>query len=270
MKQRSFPFRIPDRVLLEILTKIHGYIKESPSIQDWFYSVMLLLDTHCEVHFGDLVTTMPLTNGNASNIRVISYKKGEIAYHTAFPNSFLTQAFNSCTGKKTFELTEIQIEKCLTDYDLPYCPVVIPLGYCEYHFGVFAAGSYNDKAIIMRNRRLFEILGTEMSLFLLIRYMDQMVSSLLFGNGKGEGDTLGFEDLLTFKFKQLVDKIDPEVGGNILGEIVSLVQRILIRLALEKTGHKLGNSAMLLGINRNTLRKKIKILGLEHNDSTAS
>ncbi|MBW1659499.1 MAG: Fis family transcriptional regulator [Deltaproteobacteria bacterium] len=78
---------------------------------------------------------------------------------------------------------------------------------------------------------------------------------------------MSFEHLLTFKFKYLIDRIDPEAGGNIMGDVITLVEKILIQLALEKTGHKLGQSAALLGINRNTLRKKIQVLGLETKDS---
>lgn len=267
MKQRSFPFQIPDRDLLEILTKIHSYHNEASSIQDWFYSVMLLLDTHGEVHFGDLVTTVPSINGNEANVTVISYDKGQVYHHTTFPNDFLAYAFRRCSNKKSSELTEIQIDKSMSGYRLPYCPVVVSLGCSEYNLGVFAAGSYNDRAIITHNKRLFEILGMEMSLFLMIKYLDQVVSRLLFERNKGK-DPLSFENLLAFKFKQLMDKIDPEAGGNILGDIVALVERILIQLALEKTGNKLGHSAVLLGINRNTLRKKMKYLGIDAGDSS--
>ncbi len=266
MKQRAFPFQIPDSVLLEILTKIKDFHKEATSVQEWFYSVMLLLDSQGEVHFGDLVMSLPNANGHPADISVISYKKGEITYHADFPNTFLAHAYKRCAGKKAPELTEIQVDECMTDCNLPYCPVVVPLGCCDYHFGVFAAGSYHDKAIVIRNSRLFELLGTEMSLYLMVRHMDNMVSRLLFESGNGNGDSLSFENLLTFKFRQLMEKIDPESGGNILGDIVTLVERVLIRLALEKTDHKLGHSAMLLGISRNTLRKKIQLLGIESGD----
>ncbi len=263
--QRAFPFRIPDSLLLEILAKIKNFHMEFPSVREWFYAAMRLLDNRCEVHFADLVTLRPSRNGCSTNLSIFSYQKGELTQYADFPNSFIAHAYKCCTGKKTPELTKIQLEAGVGDPDIPYCPVVVPLGCCDYHFGVFAAGSYHDRDIVERNSRLFEMLGMEMSLFLLIRHMDDMVSQLLFQNvsGNGECNPLGFEALLTYKFKQLMDKIDPEIGGNLLGEIITLVERVLIQLSLEKTGHKLGQSAALLGINRNTLRKKIKSLGIE-------
>ncbi len=263
--QKAFPFQIPDSALLEILSKIKSLHAQVSTVQEWFYAVMLLLDRQAQVHFGDLVTHSPGRNGCPTGLSVISYQKGEISHHQQFPNKFIAHAYQCCMGKKVPELTEIQIEPCRLDCDLPYCPVVIPLGCCDYHFGVLAAGSYHDKSIVRRNRRLFEILGMELSLFLLVRHMDEMVSQFLFKNegGTGSQDPLSFESLLTYKFKQLIDKIEPDASGNILGDVITLVEKILIKLALEKTGHRLGHSADLLGINRNTLRKKIQLLGIE-------
>jgi len=264
LRQRAFPFRLPDNVLLEIIEKIHELNLKKPGLQEWFYSVMCLLDERAAVHFGDLVATFPSSNGNPQRLEIVSYKEGEVTNHSDFPNAFVAYAYQSCTGRKSPELMEIEAERCPVDSGLPYCPVVVPLGCQEYHFGIFAAGSYDDRAIIMRNSRLFQMLGMEMSRFLFATHMTQVVSRVLFEQNE---DPMSFEHLLTFKFKYLIDRIDPEAGGNIMGDVITLVEKILIQLALEKTGHKLGQSAALLGINRNTLRKKIQVLGLETKDS---
>ena len=108
------------------------------------------------------------------------------------------------------------------------------------------------------------MLGLEMSRYLYATHMNRVISRVLFEQCE---DAMSFEDLLMFKFRQLMDKIDPETGGNIMGDIITLVEKILIQLALEKTGRKLGHSAALLGINRNTLRKKIQILGIQTEDT---
>ncbi len=265
MRQRAFPFQIPDSVLLEILGKIHEFNHKNPELHEWFYSVMLLLDEHADVHFGDLVVALPSANGNgnSSGLEFVSYKEGDITRYDNFPNPFVAHAYQRCTNKKYPELMEISMDQCPQVPDLPYSPAVVPLGCYEYHLGVFAAGSYNDRALVMRNRRFFKILGIEISRFLFARHMNRMVSSVLFEH---EEDSLSFENLLTFKFKQLLEKIDPETGGNIMGDVTTLVEKILIQLALEKTGHKVGHAASLLGINRNTLRKKIRAFDIKMED----
>ena len=269
MKQRAFPFQIPDSALLDILEEIKKIHLQAASIQEWFYSVMLLLDSEGEVHFGDLVVAFPHDqdngNGPSRNLSIFSYLKGDVRQSSEFPNAFLAQAYRHCSEKKAPVLTEIQWEeKKAISCPLPYCPAVIPLGCRGTHFGLFAAGSYHDRAIVMRNRRFFGLLGIEMSQYLMVRHMERIVSRFLFDNEPDKKvDTLRFEDLLTLKFRQLMDRIDSGCGGNILGEVVALVERVLIQLALEKTGHKLGHSASLLGISRNTLRKKIQMFGID-------
>ena len=257
-----FPFQLPDSLLLEILGKIHEINLKNPPLQDWFFLLMSLLDEQADIHFGDLVVVMPSSNGNGKGLKVVSYIQGKVKSHADFPNPFIAHAYRCCDHKKNPDLTEIQIGQCPSE--LPYCPVVVPLGCREYHFGAFAAGSFNDRAVVMRNSRLFRILGMEMSRFLYATHMSWMVSKVLFEQSE---DAMSFEELLTFKFRQLMDRIDPAAGGNIMGDIITLVERILIQLSLDKTGHKLGYSATLLGINRNTLRKKIQALGIDTKDA---
>ena len=260
MKQQVFPFQIPDRTILEILSEVHKLNESSPAVQDWFQSIMVLLDTRADVNFGDLVIFSPSRNGNLPDASVFSYQRGCFSSHSVFPNLFLQESFKHCVNKPLSGLIEIQPKACMDEISLPYCPVVVSLGYHDHRFGFLAVGSYCDKAIVSRNSKMFQALGNEMSFYLYITHLRQMISSFLFEKEEG---ILSFEDLLSFKFQQLIDKIDPTVGGNIMGEVIMLVEKILIRLALEKTNHKLGHAATLLGINRNTLRKKIHAFGLE-------
>jgi len=64
-----------------------------------------------------------------------------------------------------------------------------------------------------------------------------------------------------------VDKLapyaEPEAHIAILDDIVAVVERILIKSALEKVGYVQLGAARLLGMNRNTLRKKIKDLKIK-------
>jgi len=75
------------------------------------------------------------------------------------------------------------------------------------------------------------------------------------------------DDILEQKLVELLNKIDPYVETKakmgVLDDIIRLVERILIKSALEKVDHVQLAAAQLLGINRNTLRKKIKELKIK-------
>lgn len=72
------------------------------------------------------------------------------------------------------------------------------------------------------------------------------------------------EDSLKERLVEVLNRIDPYVESKVrfrlLDDIVTLVEKILITSALEKVEHVQVAAAQLLGINRNTLRKKIKDL----------
>lgn len=78
----------------------------------------------------------------------------------------------------------------------------------------------------------------------------------------GSLEDLSLEDLLERKLTGALDGIDTRLEFNcgLFHDVISIVERILIRLALKKTNHVQVTAAQFLGINRNTLRKKIKEL----------
>ena len=73
------------------------------------------------------------------------------------------------------------------------------------------------------------------------------------------------DELIRKKLEMVTTKMDPQVekGASLMAEIVALVERGLIKAALQKTNGVQIAAARLLGINRNTLRKKIKELGIK-------
>ena len=78
----------------------------------------------------------------------------------------------------------------------------------------------------------------------------------------GPLEDLSLEDLLERKLTGALDGIDTglEFNCGLFHDVISIVERILIKLALKKTNHIQVSAAQFLGINRNTLRKKIKEL----------
>ena len=75
------------------------------------------------------------------------------------------------------------------------------------------------------------------------------------------------DEILEEKLVEVLNKIDPYVETKtklgIFDDIIRVVEKILIKSALERVDHVQITAAQLLGINRNTLRKKIKELKIK-------
>jgi DNA-binding protein Fis len=81
----------------------------------------------------------------------------------------------------------------------------------------------------------------------------------------GEIEDLSLEDLLEKKLTGTLEGVDMglEIDCDLFHDVIALVERILIKIALRKTNSIQVAAAQFLGINRNTLRKKIKDLKIK-------
>jgi transcriptional regulator with GAF, ATPase, and Fis domain len=57
-------------------------------------------------------------------------------------------------------------------------------------------------------------------------------------------------------------KVDPRSNSHLYEDVLNVVERTLLKSALEKTKHVQLKTARFLGINRNTLRRKMKEFGI--------
>jgi transcriptional regulator with GAF, ATPase, and Fis domain len=75
------------------------------------------------------------------------------------------------------------------------------------------------------------------------------------------------DEILEERLTEVLNKIDPYVESKakmaLFDDIIALVEKILIKSALKRVNHVQIAAAQLLGINRNTLRKKIKELKIK-------
>jgi transcriptional regulator with GAF, ATPase, and Fis domain len=78
------------------------------------------------------------------------------------------------------------------------------------------------------------------------------------------GDETSLNEILKRKLERAIERMDlhTESHGNLMTEVISLVEKTLIRAALKKAKYVQLTTARFLGINRNTLHKKIKELGI--------
>lgn len=71
------------------------------------------------------------------------------------------------------------------------------------------------------------------------------------------------EDIITTRLKPFIDKTDHHSRQELYDFIMPFMERPLIKLVLEKTRGNQVQASEMLGINRNTLRKKIKELNID-------
>ncbi len=71
------------------------------------------------------------------------------------------------------------------------------------------------------------------------------------------------EDVITARLRPFIEKTDHSGKQELYDFIMPFIERPLIKLVLEKTRGNQVQAAELLGINRNTLRKKIKDLNIK-------
>ncbi len=81
--------------------------------------------------------------------------------------------------------------------------------------------------------------------------------------GNMRNEELSLEALVEIKLRSSLDNIEKMEAGDLHGMVLAQVERPLIRFVLEKTRGNQVRAADILGINRNTLRKKIQELGID-------
>ncbi len=92
------------------------------------------------------------------------------------------------------------------------------------------------------------------------------VQDFAFFLGKGAEDTqreieeMGLEELIASRLQSFLAKLGDLETTNLYETIMEMAERPLIRLILKQTGQNQIRAAKILGINRNTLRKKIRTL----------
>ena len=78
----------------------------------------------------------------------------------------------------------------------------------------------------------------------------------------GELDGHSLESIVELKISRFLDQLGTYYPENIYEMIMKKVEKPLVKQILLRTGGNQVHASRILGINRNTLRKKIKTFGL--------
>lgn len=80
--------------------------------------------------------------------------------------------------------------------------------------------------------------------------------------GLDELSEMGLEEIIETRLKAFLGRVKDLDMADLYNTILPMAERPLIKLVLKQTKHNQIKAAKILGINRNTLRKKIKELGI--------
>ncbi len=103
---------------------------------------------------------------------------------------------------------------------------------------------------------------------LLCSTMEILPCDLNITAGERRGDSL--ENVIATRLKPFIDKTEMRGRQDIYDLIMPFMERPLLRLVLERAGGNQLRAAEVLGINRNTLRKKIRSLGIDKKKGSVS
>jgi transcriptional regulator with GAF, ATPase, and Fis domain len=134
-----------------------------------------------------------------------------------------------------------------------------PVGLTEDFAFLGKVCSLISEAIITRKVHSGEIWGLVEENLSLRKELETLGRSV-----SKERKKISLTELLEERFSQMIAeiKVHPGPKGSFYNEVLNVVERTLLQSALEKTRHVQLMTARFLGINRNTLRRKIRELGI--------
>jgi DNA-binding protein Fis len=142
----------------------------------------------------------------------------------------------------------------------------IPLIADDETMGVINVNSlYGPRNEFVEDLQFLSILSTILSP--VIKNYQLKKGEALSKDNKPKARSHLLDEILEQKMAEVLNKIDPYVETKtkmrIFDDIIRVVEKILIKSALERVDHVQIAAAQLLGINRNTLRKKMKELKIK-------
>ena len=240
---------------------------QSHHLQDYFQNVMTILAQYFSLPYASLVLKDP--KGNVLHVEAL-YGIGKDAHPLSCPGrkgtigkvieSLQPMAILSFNQEPLYE--EITKGSRKTDKIRP--PLLcVPLVSENELLGVININSiYGQQDEFNKDIQFLRILSAIVSP--VVKSFQTRKDDSLARSAKSK---LRLEDILEEKLTEVLNKIDPYLESKaklgILDDIVCIVEKILIKAAMQKVGNVQLAAAELLGINRNTLRKKIKDLKIK-------
>jgi len=243
---------------LDLFYRISEVVHSVHTSRERFLQVMEILDET----FGRMYGTLTLLSPSKREI-LLNVGSGDlIAQHgsiqglnPAIMEEVIARAqpmvFSRITGKPLPSPSRSLHEKDLS-------LVCIPIMNNAQAVGVISTSSiYRDTLSFDKQMRLLEIIACMV-------FRDAPLPGDVHTSLRESKEDPPLAQILEGKLSQMIEKVDPRTESRctLLPDIVSLVEKIVIKWALKRHHNVQTATSLLLGINRNTLRKKMKDLNI--------
>jgi transcriptional regulator with GAF, ATPase, and Fis domain len=262
------PFFINPRSNPE-LRSLHEIIllPQQTSLQDYFLAVMAILSEYFSIRYSALFLQDPQKDslhiqalyGVEKEVHpfICPSQKGTIGKVLESRQPMVIQDLNQEPLYKEITKSQKRVEKI----EAPL--LCIPLLAGNEPMGVMNVNSlYGPRHEFIEDFQFLSVLSAILSPVITKYHMKK--EDPLAKESKLKARSHLLDEILEQKLVEVLNKIDPYVETKtkmgIFDDIIRLVEKILIKSALERVDHVQIAAAQLLGINRNTLRKKMKEL----------
>lgn len=242
-----------------------SHLPTQTHLQDYFLEVMTILSRHFSVNYSALLLQYP-QKGSLSVEALFGFEKELhplVAHHRKGVISEVLQsrqcmAIQNLNQEPLYEEV-IKGSKQTEQINLPL--LCIPLLAEGDLIGVMNINPiYGSRSDFAEDFHFLSVLSAILAPMVKKYYFKKEES--LARTSRAKLKTSLLEEVLEERLTEVLNKIDPYVElknrTGLLDDIVSLVEKILIKLAMEKMNHVQTTAAQLLGINRNTLRTKMR------------
>ncbi len=239
-------------------------------LQDYFLGVMAILSDYFSVGYSALV----LEDSRKDSLHVEALFGSEREVHPLSCSSrkgTIGKVLESRQPMAIHNLSEeplyAEVIKGTKRIEKIQSPLIcIPLIVDNEPIGVMTIDSlYGPTNELAEDFQFLSILSAILSP--VIKHYQVKRSEPLQRTGQPKAKSSLLDEILEERLTEVLNKVDPYVESKakmaLFDDIIALVEKILIKSALKRVDHVQIAAAQLLGINRNTLRKKIKDLKIK-------
>ncbi len=246
----------------------------SDHLEDYFLGAMAILSNHFPVRYAALLLQEP----QKDSLHLEAVYGVERNLHPPGCGSRMGIVGKALESKQPLSISDLSQEPLYSEFgkgtkrlERIQAPLLcIPLAAEGEALGVMISDSlYGPRNAFAEDFQFFSILSAILSPVIKNYLVKRGEPSRPPGRTKGK--SLRLEEVLGEQLTEVINRVDPYLESRnkmcLFDDIISIVEKILIQAALARVNYVQVAAAQLLGINRNTLRKKIRELKVPCNRS---